>query len=121
MKFFHYFCYLFNSIFNRIFSIAPDESIFENELNQYVNTRCAKSDVDPCEWWAERKTLFPSLSDLARKYLHIPATSVPSKRLFSDTGNHISARRTRLDPNLLRNMVFLKRNMKVMDIFPPNE
>ncbi|CAG8709350.1 22109_t:CDS:2 [Rhizophagus irregularis] len=41
--------------------------------------------------------------------------------LIGDTGNHVSVRRTRLDPNLLRTMVFLKRNMKAMDIFPPDE
>ncbi|CAB4483377.1 unnamed protein product [Rhizophagus irregularis] len=110
-----------NTLFNRIFSKSSNTNAFENELNQYVNIKCANSDIDPCEWWAEKKQIFPLLSDLARKYLHIPATSVPSERLFSDTGNHVSVRRMRLDPNLLRTMVFLKRNMKAMDIFPPDE
>ena len=45
---------------------------------------CADSKDDPCEWWKERKTIFPKLSDLVRKYLYILETSVPSKRLFSD-------------------------------------
>ena len=78
--------------------------------------KCAEYNTDPGEWWNERKMVFPNLSELARKYLPITATSVPSERLFSDTGNHISIRRTRLDPNLLRRMIFLKRNMKVLDI-----
>ena len=55
------------------------------------------------------------------KYLPIIATSTPSERLFSDTGNHISIHHTCLDPNLLRRMIFLKRNMNVLDIFPPPE
>jgi len=55
------------------------------------------------------------------KYLHIPGTSVPSEHFFSDTGNHITVQRTRLDPNLLHKMVFLKRNMNVIEIFPPEK
>ncbi|CAB4407317.1 unnamed protein product [Rhizophagus irregularis] len=110
-----------NTLFNRIFSKSSNTNAFENELNQYVNIKCANSDIDLCEWWAEKKQIFPLLSDLARKYLHIPATSVPSEQLFSDTGNHVSVRQTRFDPNLLRTIVFLKRNMKAMDIFPPDE
>jgi len=82
---------------------------------------CADSKDDPCEWWKERKTIFPKLSDLVRKYLHIPGTSVPNEHLFSDTGNHITIRRTRLDPDLLHKMVFLKRNMNIVEIFPSEE
>ena len=52
--------------------------------------KCAEYNTDPGEWWNERKMVFPNLSELARKYLPITATSVPSEHLFSDTGNHIS-------------------------------
>ena len=44
-----------------------------------------------------------------------------SERLFSDAGNHITAKRSLLDPSLLGKMVFLKRNMQTMDyinVFP---
>ena len=57
--------------------------------------------MDPCNWWKERELIFPNLSQLARKYLAIPATSVSSERLFSDAGHHISIRRANLDPNLV--------------------
>ena len=42
---------------------------------------------------------YPHLSNMARKYLGIVATSVPSERLFSITGNIVNAKRSLLDPS----------------------
>ncbi|CAG8519312.1 9089_t:CDS:2, partial [Scutellospora calospora] len=58
----------------------------------------------------ERQASFPLLYQLARKYLSIFAISVLSEYLFSNTEAYISARRTRLAPDLVRKMLFLKRN-----------
>ena len=49
---------------------------------------------------------FPILSQLARKYLAIPATSVVSEHLFSDAGSLISPLRNRLNPTLVTKMLF---------------
>ena len=52
-------------------------------------------------------------------FLNLPASIRPyvaSKRLSSDAGNLISPLRNCLNPKLVQN-VFLKRNMKIMEVF----
>ncbi|CAG8470188.1 1230_t:CDS:2, partial [Cetraspora pellucida] len=82
----------------------------EDEVSQYLKYPEAKLHEDPLIWWNSRKSIFPLLALLARKYLSIPATSVPSERLFSNAGNHISSKRTRLSPELVNHMLSLKKN-----------
>jgi len=43
--------------------------------------------LDPLVWWKQNATCYPYLASLARKYLTIPATSVPAERAFSLTGH----------------------------------
>lgn len=93
----------------------------EDEVSRYVRLRDIKVKEDPLNWWLNNRNNFPTLTQLARKYLSIPATSVPSERLFSDAGNHISAKRTRLAPELVNKILFLKRNSTHFEIFPPQE
>ena len=100
-----------------------DESPEQNELDRYLLLpEIDKTEENnPLDWWKRRKAEFPILSILARRYLAIPATSVPSERLFSDAGNHITPKRNRLDPYLLHQLLFLKRNIAYLDIFPPTK
>ena len=83
-----------------------------------MNEEC--KETNPLEWWKLHEKRFPILASIARKYLCICATSVPSERLFSDVGNNITNKRTNLDPDLVEKMLFLKRNLNVLgSIFPP--
>ena len=90
-------------------------SATEDEITSYFLMPIARENKNPLDWWKAKREIFPILSIIAQKYLGIPATSVASERLFSDTGNHITAKRNSLDPGLLGKMVFLKRNMQTMD------
>jgi len=76
-----------------------------------------KWDQDPFIWWKNQKNNFPTLAKIARKYLCVSATSTPSERLFSDAGNTLTAKRTKLNPILFERIVFLKKNMVDVEKF----
>lgn len=109
-------------VFHQKTDISTSSSAIADEITTYFLLPVARENKDPLSWWKTKQEIFPILSIIARKYLGIPATSVASERLFSDAGNHITSKRSLLDPGLLGKMVFLKRNMQTMDninVFPP--
>lgn len=83
----------------------------EDELENYLesprdsNVRTQKG-VLP--WWQSHATQYPNLIHMARKYLIIPASSVPSERLFSFAGDLFRARRNRLQDDIAEAILVLK-------------
>ncbi|CAB5131700.1 unnamed protein product [Rhizophagus irregularis] len=105
-----------NSLLARIFQ---DNVTHVDEVANYLALPKIHHDDCPLTWWKTNKTRFPVLSKLARKYLAIPATSTPSERLFSEAGNVMTIKRTQLAPNMLENLVFCKKNWRLVGgIFP---
>jgi len=80
----------------------------DNYLNELI-TPIPPENTDVYQWWRTNKTFFPILSRMARKYLSIPATSVPSEQLFADAGNKIASKRNR-PPEVVSQLLFVKRN-----------
>lgn len=70
---------------------------------------------NPLEWWKKREMLYPTLAKLARKYLSIVATSVPSERVFSKAGQVITERRNRLKPKYVNKILFLHFNEDLLN------
>lgn len=68
----------------------------EAEMRMYLEEPIINRKSDPLLWWKNREILYPTLSRLAKKYLCVVATSVPSKRVFSKAGQIITERRNRL-------------------------
>ena len=58
-------------------------------------------------WWKEHAARFPYLSQLARRYLAMPATSASVERLFSVAGQIVTAKRASLHPDTVTLLVFL--------------
>lgn len=65
----------------------------------------------PLVFWKERGKQFPHLMLLARKYLSLPATSVPSEQIFATAGRVITERRSLLSGKRVEMLVFCKKNI----------
>lgn len=81
-------------------------------INQYISLPLEKRSSIPLDFWIKHQSLLDSLFKIAVKYSIIPATSVPSERVFSKAGEIMSAKRNRLDPKNLDVLIFLNKNLK---------
>ena len=85
------------------------------ELRKYKKVRFSASDkakINVLKWWHENQTQYPHLFTLVKSHLHIPATSVPSERIFSIAGYIVRDRRSRMLSKNVNKAIFLKRNVK---------
>ena len=72
-------------------------------------------DDDPLHWWKLHNELYPLLSQVAKKYLCVPATSTVSERLFSRSGRIVTPIRSSLKPDSVEMLVFLSNNVDRYD------
>ncbi|XP_061780376.1 E3 SUMO-protein ligase ZBED1 [Nerophis lumbriciformis] len=84
----------------------------ENELKSYLKCLDTDSESDPLEWWKVYERKFPRMSQLAKGYLCIPATSTPSEIIFSTGGNIVTCTRAALKPGMVNQLVFLAQNLQ---------
>lgn len=77
---------------------APRENSADDEYDEFLAQPPANVTVNPLMWWQGSHMRLPLLQQLTRKYLGIPATSVPSERVFSTAGNIVTAKRNCLLP-----------------------
>nr|CAH7720965.1 unnamed protein product [Callosobruchus chinensis] len=83
-------------------------------MRQYLEEKlCIRKD-DPLKWWQARGLLYPQLADLAKKYLCVMATSVPSERIFSKSGQTLSEKRSTIKPKRMEKILFLNANQRFL-------
>ena len=82
------------------------------EVEQYKMFKPSSPDSNPLKWWKLHENQFPLLARVAKKILCVPATSVPSERVFSTAGDIVTASRANLKWYHVDKMIFLKHNMK---------
>jgi hypothetical protein len=95
----------------KLFSIfEQNQPKASNEVEEYLKEDKIPFNQCPFNWWLNKKNKYPVLTKMARIFLAIPATSTSSERLFSDARNLLTSKRSRIDSELFKRMMFLKRN-----------
>lgn len=95
-------------------SVADLERACNDEFTNYLAEKhTVKTSDDPFDWWRVNQHKYPNLSRLARKWLGVVATSVPSERAFSTSGNVVTVKRSSLAPDMVRDLVFVSENWRV--------
>ena len=90
-----------------------------NILPALINSECVKWFSEPCinakatpkevKIYMQKKVFdFPIITEMARDFLAIPATSAPSERVFSLAGNLILKKRTRVTSENVRYILCLR-------------
>ncbi|XP_063931154.1 E3 SUMO-protein ligase ZBED1-like [Zophobas morio] len=64
------------------------------EIKRYEDLPVIGRYEDPLKWWSTEGLKFPKLKEAAMKHLARPATSVPSERVFSKSGQILSNKRS---------------------------
>ena len=81
------------------------------EIQQQLTVYKAQPQIpltaDPLEWWKLHSCRFPHMARVAKRYLGVPATSVPSERVFSTAGDIVTAKRSCLIGEHVDQLIFL--------------
>jgi hAT family C-terminal dimerisation region len=80
----------------------------ESELGAYLSGGVAAVHEDILAWWERHVDAYPCLARIAREYLAISATSVPSERVFSGGADLITDKRGSLNEDTIRACMCLK-------------
>ena len=79
----------------------------EEEMMRYISEPVMIK--NPLKWWDHYAGRFPTLAKLARKFLCIMGTSVPSERVFSVAGLTVTKTRSRLDSEVVNEIIFMNK------------
>ncbi|KAL4091722.1 hypothetical protein QTP88_026370 [Uroleucon formosanum] len=93
--------------------LLGEADISYNEFEQYISEIQINHNLDPCMWWKEHETIYPTIAKVAKNILCIPASSASSERVFSTAGNIVTSKRNRLNAKNVSTLVFLKQNNNI--------
>ena len=69
-----------------------------NEIDRYLAQDREPNKIQPLDYWQARAKEFPSLSEMVKYYLSIPASSAPAERIFSQGRRVLRWDRSSLSP-----------------------
>ena len=86
------------------------------EVEAYLNEEAAPnkgedgSALNVLNWWKTHAYQFPNVATVARSILSIPASSVPSERVFSKAGELLTVKRLQMEAKQVDMFLFLHNN-----------
>lgn len=113
---------------SNIADLFPDDDIdtelddttaspIEDEIARFAGEKRLAYSASVLEWWKSRQNVYPILSQLARKYLCISATSVAIERVFSVGGAVLTKFRLSLTDEHSEQLVFMAKNQKKLPLW----
>lgn len=96
-----------NAIFDE-FGAAEPIDLLDDEIKKYMLHAMDNLETDIVkilEWWATNKKSYPYLYQAHLKINCVPATSAASERIFSEGGNIVSEKRSRLSAKRVNNLI----------------
>lgn len=87
---------LFGEIFKTQVAKKPALQLVKEEVALYKAVDSVSLDSNPLVWWRTNESTYPRIAKLAKCYLAVQATSVPSERIFSTAGDIVTACRSSL-------------------------
>lgn len=79
-----------------------------DEVESYLSMKCVpEHNLNLIKWWFERRVTLPQLSQLALFVHSIPASSIPSERVFSTAGAILTEKRSNLTPDSIEDILLL--------------
>lgn len=104
-------CTMYGNIFPDVEdSVTMGEDTFEQEVNSYLMEKRLNIEENVMCYW-KYNIKYERLKRLCREYLCVCPSSVESERVFSTAGTIVDKRRNRLDPERVRMLVFLNKNL----------
>ncbi|XP_072400709.1 zinc finger BED domain-containing protein 4-like [Diabrotica undecimpunctata] len=80
------------------------------EVQRYIEEPLLNRKNNPLTWWKDNRHNYPNLSVIVRNKFGTVSTSVPCERLFSKTGEILSAKRSRLSDEKVKQIMFIRSN-----------
>lgn len=84
------------------------------KVRRYLEEENCDLETDPLEYWFNRENE-PEFHNVVEKYFSIPATSVPSERIFSKAGNLVTIKRSKLKSKNVNMLIFISKNKWLLD------
>jgi len=84
-----------------------------SEVDRYLDEPGIDVEDNALEWWRFHAKAYPTLANMARVYLAVPASSAPSERSFSVGTQVLTPRRRSMQPDRVSRLMFMKYNMQL--------